>query len=231
MSKTFFQSRHRKLLRTFDREASLVRTILAERYGGEFARTVLREARMEFETLIPVIPFIGGSRNPMQSDLIESVHLLAFHRVMKAHAKTAQETSAIIDRGIRLKLARYPRFLMRLVGKLQFSRIFLRRLQNLALESQKRKYPENFVFKILIGDGGEFDWGIDFTECAIQKFYESQNAGEFLPYICPNDFMTSEAFDLGMTRTKTLAEGAECCNPRLRRGRPTQRVQPPGFPA
>lgn len=147
MTKTYFQSRQKELLRAFDREVGLVQPILAERYGGEFARTVLREARMEFETLIPAIPFIGGPRNPMQSDLIESVHLLAFHRVMKAHAKTAQETSAIIDRGMRFKLARYPRFLMRLVGKLQFSRIFLRRLQNLAMESQKRKYPENSFSK------------------------------------------------------------------------------------
>lgn len=223
MNTNYYLSHKDKLLRTFGRESRSMRPILSERYEGELADTVLNEARKEFELLIPEIPYIGGSKNPMQSDLIESIHLLALYRVMKAHNKTAQETSEIINRGMKEKLARYPVFLLRMMGKFQFSTLFVKHLQKLAAISQIRKYPGNFVFNVVIGDGKEFDWGLDFTECAIQKFYQNQQAAEFLPYICPNDYITSEAFGLGMIRSQTLVEGAKCCNPRLKKGRLTQR--------
>ncbi len=76
--------------------------------------------------------------------------------------------------------------------------------------------------RLIYGDGKDFDWGIDFTECAICSFFQAQDAREFLPYLCRLDYVTADAFGLGMIRTKTLAEGADRCNPRLKRGRTTR---------
>jgi hypothetical protein len=123
---------------------------------------------------------------------------------------------------MQIRLAQYPRFLLRLMGRLQFSRLFLNRLQREANETQKQVYPDDFVAEIVMGDGKEFDWGIDFTECAIHKFYKAQNAVELLPYVCKLDYLTSTAFGLGLVRTKTLASGDEKCNPRLKQGRDTK---------
>jgi hypothetical protein len=74
----------------------------------------------------------------------------------------------------------------------------------------------------VIGEGKESEWGIDFTECANHKFYTTQNAVEFLPYVCKLDTLTSTAFGLGLVRTMTLADGDERCNPRLKHDRETK---------
>ena len=43
-----------------------------------------------------------------------------------------------------------------------------------------------------------------------------------MPYICPNDYLFSKHFGLGLCRTMTLAEGFPRCHQYLKRGRETQ---------
>ncbi len=222
MVEDYYLSRRKNLLRSFNRASRWVLASLVNRYGREFSNAIVEKARKEYEALIPQIPFIGGAQNRWTGDLVESVQILALFRAMKARGKTPRETADVIHEGMQIRLAQYPRFLLRLAGKLQFTRLFLNRLQRQAIETQKRAYPDNFVAEVVPGDGKDFDWGIDFTECAIHKFYKAQNAVEFLPYVCKLDYLTSTAFGLGLMRTMTLADGQERCNPRLKQGRETE---------
>lgn len=217
MSQNYYIAQRGKLMKQFGRASRWIMPTLANQYGQEYSDVVLQDARTEFESLIPLIPYIGGSKNRWTSDLVESAQMLAFFRAMKIHGKTAKETGEIVLQGLKTRLARYPRFLLRLLGMLQFTKPFLKRLERQALESQKRRFPENFVAYMVSPNGENFDWGIDFTECAIANFFKAQDAWEFLPYLCRLDYVTSEAFGLGMVRTKTLAEGEDRCNPRLKR--------------
>jgi hypothetical protein len=90
-----------------------------------------------------------------------------------------------------------------------------------AAESQKRQYPGDWVFTFVEGDGKEFDYGLDFTECGICKLYHAQGADELTPYLCLMDDVVSKAFDRGLVRHKTLAEGADVCDFRYKAGRET----------
>jgi hypothetical protein len=229
MAADYYLSRKNKLLKAFRQYSKCVEPILSKRYGQELSAGILREARNEYETLVPQIPYIGGSHNHMTQDLTESVQMLAFLRVLRRRGVTAQQCCEITYRGLETRLARYPRFLLRLIGRYSFSRVFVGRLQRQAVESQKRVYPGDFVFDVILGDGKEFDWGLDFSECGIRKFYQAQNALEFMPYVCLVDYALSEAFGYGLVRTKTLAEGADRCNPRMKRKGRTERRFPPGF--
>jgi hypothetical protein len=225
----YYTSQKGRLMKAFVKSTNYVKPVLDKYYGQEFSDNVLRQARKEYETLIPQIPYIGGSQNHMTSDLLESVQSLAVLLVLKAQDKTAVESCEIIYRAIENRLSRYPRFLLRIIGRLQFTRVFIKRLQRQSNESQKRKYPGNFVFDIVTGDGKEFDWGIDFSECGICKFYKAQNASEFMPYICLIDYALSDSFGYGLVRNKTLAEGADRCNPRMKKNGITEPRFPPGF--
>ncbi len=221
MAENYYLSRKKTLLRSFDRASRWMITPLVNRYGTEFSSAVMEQARKEYEALIPQIPFIGGAKNRWTANLIESAQILALYRAMQAQGKTLRETTDMLQEAMQIRLAQYPRVVLRLMGRLQFSRLFLNGLQRQANETQKRVYPDNFVADIVMGDGKEFDWGIDFTECAILKFYKAQNAVELLPYVCRLDYLTSTAFGQGLVRTKTLADGNEKCNSRLKRGRDT----------
>jgi hypothetical protein len=115
----------------------------------------------------------------------------------------------------------YPRPLLRLLGWWEFSGLYARILKREARKSQRHLYPNDFVYHYIEGNGNDFDFGVDYTECAIQKFYHAQDADEFTPYLCRVDYPISEALGLGLVRTGTLAEGSPRCDVRVKRGRPT----------
>jgi len=102
----------------------------------------------------------------------------------------------------------------------------LDRRRRRAERSQERGYPEDYVYEFVAGDGSEFDYGYDFSECAAQKFYQAQRADEFTPFYCYLDFPTST---MGLRRTLTLSEGYAKCNHRFKEGRESEQAWPPPF--
>jgi len=222
MNENYYGNRKKKLMQAFDKTMGWFSPHLIEFFGNEFADQVLREARIEYERLVPLIPFVGGSKVHMTEDLMESVRILAYLRVLKAHGKTVDESKEILYRSVETRFAQYPRFVLKLGSIRAFSKPFVRYLQRQAKESQQRKYPQGFVFDFVSGDRNQFDWGLDIFECGICKFYQEQNASEFLKMVCSIDYLLSDKLGYGLSRTETLAEGAEKCNPRLKKGGLTQ---------
>jgi hypothetical protein len=101
---------------------------------------------------------------------------------------------------------------------MNFSRFYLSRLRKRAIESHQRKYPGGYVFNFVEGDGQTFDYSVDYLECASCKFLAKQGAPELTPYLCPVDILYSKALGWGLMRTMTLAEGAERCDFRFKKG-------------
>jgi hypothetical protein len=112
-------------------------------------------------------------------------------------------------------------FLLRMMGWWKFTAFAKNNLKRRAAASQQRRYPKDFVFFVVEGDGKTFDWGVDYTECAICKLYQQEGAENFTRYLCPLDAAMSERMGLGLERTQTLAEGAAYCDFRFKRGRAT----------
>ena len=69
------------------------------------------------------------------------------------------------------------------------------------------------------GDGREFDFGFDISECAFCKYLHSQALEELSPYPCLYDFTASRAFDTGLVRNKTISLVDDVCEFRYKRGR------------
>jgi len=226
---SYYARSRRKLLKSFDKRAGAARRILTSRYGAELADTILREARQGYEALIPHLPHVGD-KNLFLGNLIQSAAALALYRVLKSYGKTVEEAGKILYDLVEEHVHRYPRFLLRRIARLRFS---AHRLKKHAAESQEHRHPESWVFTF-VEDGGEegqkeFDFGLDFTECAICKFFHAQGADEFTPYVCLIDFAMSRACNMGMVRTMTLAEGHAKCDFRYMRGRETGPGWPPAF--
>ena len=121
--------------------------------------------------------------------------------------------------------------LMNLLFRFPLNRLAKHKLKLWAEESQKRRYPDDFVLNYVEGDGKTFDFGIDYTECAICKFWRKQGAEEMLPYICLVDFLSSELITkTGLVRSMTLAEGFERCDFRFKRDRKPMNKQKTQFP-
>ncbi len=222
MENNYYLKRKNKLVKKFEKKFKWLNAPLKKRYGDETANEILNISRTEYINFFPDIPYIGGSKNRWTSNLLEAVELLALYKSMKSLHINDDEFGEVIHEGMQIRLNRYPGILLKILGWSQFTTLFKNKLKKQAIESQKKEFADNFVAFIVDGDGIEYDWGIDFTECAISKFYKRHNAISVLSHICKLDYYLSEAFGLGMIRTKTIADGDEKCNTRLKYKRKTE---------
>lgn len=221
----YYVSRKRKLLRDFDRMVGRVRDVFVSPYGEEQTDALIGETRREYEALIPQLPYIGG-KQPYTQFIISAAWSLAMYRVLRAQGEPLEAVGQLIYEVDRAFLKAYPRFLRRLFGHMTFSRRYIRRLRKRAAESHERRYPGDYVYTFVEGDGETFDHGVDYLECATCKFLQQQGASELGPYLCVADLLYSEVLDWGLIRTKTLAEGAEKCDFRFKKGGPTRVAVP-----
>jgi len=207
----------KRLLRDFDKMTRHAKGVFESHYGEDFTNTVIPEIRQEYEALIPQIPYIGNKK-PFTEWLFATAQFLAMYKVLKRHGKSLEETGKIGYETSEQMLNAYPKFVLRFFGRATFSRKRLENARTYAEESQKRKYPGDYVFRFIEGDNENFDFGIDYSECASHKFLAAQDALELAPYICATDILQSEKFGWGLTRTMSLAEGGEKCDFRFKRG-------------
>jgi hypothetical protein len=220
-TETYFISRKPKLLKDFDNLLKTVKGVFVSQHGEKFTETIVSETRQEYSNIIPEIPYVGQSRILVQF-MTGTAQSLAIYRVLKSHGKTVEETGKLYYLICEAILNSYPRVVRWLIGKGSFSKFFLRAAKKSAMESQKRLNPEGYVYSFIEGDGSEFDYGIDYTECGGCKFLHKQGASELAPYICTADIVYSKVFGWGLTRTKTIAEGYEKCDFRFKKGGKTR---------
>jgi hypothetical protein len=213
-----------KVFQVFDEHAQNDRPVLVSRYGEQLADVLLQEAREQTELLIPHIPYIGGDDNSLTYHLVRATTTLALYRAMQGHGGTARETGRVIYEAVVNALAPLP-----------FSpsgppdATFIRDTKEQARKSQERRYRDDWVWEFVEGDGEAFDYGYDFYECAVKKYYEAQGATDLLPYFCFLDHVTAGAHGQVLMRTTTLAKGGEKCDFRLRSATDDD-AWPPPFP-
>jgi len=218
----YYISRKSKLLKGFDKTASLVRDSIVSSYGLDFADTLYREVRQEYEELIPQIPRIKGVRGGLLNTFLAiSAQELAVYKVMKKYGKTAGEAWKICHDALRLRMEKFSKIKRWLFARLMYSSFVKRIVQKRAEKGQLLRIGD-FEVKYLIGDGENFDFGVDYVGCSIYKFMQDQGAEEFAPYVCMSDIALSDAMGWGLIRTETLADGCERCDFRFKKGGKTQ---------
>lgn len=221
----YYRSRQAYLLVDFDKVVMEWRPVIADCYGEAFASAVLADAKVRFETFIPGIPYIGGDENHLTHALVESVEILALFWAMEAVGETPDETGKVLHDAV-LRLPPPPPIppdqLLSTADLMQYRR-------QRAERSLERRYPDDFVYEFVEGDGETFDYGYDFLECASEKFYRVQGVLAFLPYYCFLDFPKCERGGLGLMRRGTLAEGCQKCDFRFREGGIASQKWPPSF--
>ncbi len=205
----------------FERWLEHAQPVFEPLLGSELTETLIREAPDRYDTLLPELPYIGGDANPLTPTLIGSAWWLVVYRVLAEHGKQAEDVGILIRAFHDAKVAQISPEERQKIGKHRFSETYLDQQRTLAAESQQRRYPGDWVYVFIEGEGESCDYGIDYLECAIHKFYTAQGVPELTRWICRADFYTSAALELGLRRTCTLAAGCAKCDFRYKQGRTT----------
>ncbi len=209
------------------------RKVYQKRFGDDRSETLIIETKKAYENLRPEIPYIGGKENIFSEWLNYGAYYLGMHQALSAHGHHLDDIGRIIFETYET-MADYPKWFLSIVGHLKYGKKYEENLKDAAATSQKRKYREDFVLSFIEGDGDNFDYGLDITECGICKLYSAQGAGKLSRYMCLSDYVVSKAFNRGLVRHKTIAEGAEKCDFRFKKGRetfvyPLRKGWPPHF--
>ena len=218
----YYLPKKSKLLNNFDKTAALMEDYLAKRYGKELADRLYRETRQEYEKIIPDIPHIEGPRaDALNLFLLIVAQELAVYRIMKKNGKSLGETWEICHEAIKLKMEKFSRVKRWLLKKLMYSNFLMKRVKRRVESGEQLKFGD-FEIKYLIGDGKEFDWGVDYVACGNYNFLKAQGAEEFAPYVCLSDMALGDALGWGLIRTQTIADGCESCDFRFKKGSETK---------
>jgi hypothetical protein len=198
-------------------EASLV-----ARYGKEFAGTLQKEARQEYEKLIPEVPYIKGSRaRLLNSFLLITAQELAVYKAMKKHGKPPGEAWELCHEALRFRLAKVPQWKRSLLRRFMFSRLVRKIVGKRARQHEKVRFGD-FEIEYVISDGDEFDFGVNYLQCGNYNLVKARGGEEFAPYVCMSDIALGEAMGWGLIRTQTLADGCIHCDFRFKSGAATQ---------
>ncbi len=224
---TYYGARREQYFVDFDDLMTDIHTSTAVRGGVDLADAVVKRAREELNGLFGQLPYIGGDKNELTGNLVQSAGALAFYRAMKERGRTVEEIGEVLYEGFSSYMARTPGWMVGIYTGLQSMGIRPGDLEAAAVTSQKQQYPEDWVFSYVKGDGTDFDWGVDYTECGVCKFFHAQGADELTPYLCVLDFPISKTFQMGLARTETLAMGGKRCDFRYKAGRETPAGWPP----
>ncbi len=196
---------------------------LVETYGKEEGEAIASETMQRFEALLPDLPYIGGDENTLTRNLYLTAAMLAMYRALQARGASVEESARLIYLGTASFFNSFPtRWLMRWQGRRVFGRKFLDQRRHVAAISQQRRYPDDWVFEVVEGDGQGFAFGVDYTECGIVKYLAREGAPELAPYLCWIDYPQFAAMHVRLDRKETLAQGGQRCDFRMSRGQPVE---------
>ena len=148
-------------------------------YGKEEGEAIASETMQRFEALLPDIPYIGGDENTLTRNLYLSAAMLAMYRSLQARGASVEEAARLIYLGTARFFDSFPtHWLMRWQGRRMFGQKRLDTRRHAAAISQQRRYPEDWVFQVVEGNGRGFAFGVDYTECGVVKYFAREGAPE-----------------------------------------------------
>jgi hypothetical protein len=226
--KEYWEANKKKLMEDFDSIITPARSFIGEKLSPEETGEVAKEAKANYESLLPQVPFIGGDDNQLTEVLYMSAAGLALYQAMQAHGQDVDETGRVMYR-VMEKLFTFndpmiSAHLRNPTGKEEQDSYRI-----IEKWTAKSPYPGDWKMTFVDGDGESFDFGVDYTECGVVKFYKAHGAFDLAKYMCLGDFPISQSTGTGLVRTTTLGSGGSKCDFRFKAGRPIHMEWTPDF--
>lgn len=228
MKKTEYSYNREQLFGRLERLIGTVKTALSDKYSAADIDSIVVETIKEIELLFPHIPYIGGKENFSLNDFFDSVLLLALFKELSKRGSSVRDVGQILYEIREIQAFSQSKLMKFLSAKLMFTFLIKNGFKRKIKKITQANYSENWKIEFVKGDGEEFDWGMDYHECAVKKFYEKHGGEELLPYICMSDYAMFNALkNVEFKRTHTIAGGGPYCDFRFKKGGSTPRGWPP----
>lgn len=200
------------LLDNYDEKRQARRELYLHIFGENEIDDILDEMRDRYEAIIPAMPYIGEKNFHLQW-FIPNSEKLADYLVVENYGVTKKDFSNLHLMQASKDLLAMGEDQLIAIGKMQFGYQAELFMAATALWSQFRVYPDDYVIYFRRGDGVDFDWGLDYTQCANVELYKKFDALDLLlPLVCTQDYIAGSAMRTGYRRTMQIATGDPICD-------------------
>jgi len=226
-SSHYYTSMMPKMMKNFEKMFRFTKKAIFSKIDSTQINFIHKNAREEYQRLIPQLPYIGGDEVSGTMNLIGGVQLLAIIRSLEAFGMNERQIGEIIYKTLDGFYTSIPKPIGVLMGKVMLSKHSINKRIKAMAETQKREYTEGFVNVPVPCSDDSFYFGQDVLECAICKFYKKQGAEKYVPYICLGDYPMFKRMGVMLYRTKTLGNGDDMCDFRVEKKGETMSAWPP----
>ena len=215
-------------LNSLDKSIPNLKVILSRTYDDAEVESIILGMRSEFEALFPHILFIGKDDNPLLGEYFIAIQFLALYKELSKKGATARDVGKILYDYRDYLSSQSSRLSNFILYKMLFSSFVQKRNKKIVTKLNEANYPDNFKVEFVEGDGENFNWGWNFYDCPVAKFYQKHGGDELLPYVCAADFAIYDKIkNLEFKRTQTIAHGADFCDLRFKKGGVPAKGWPP----
>ena len=221
----YYMTHKKKMMKFFKIITKKSTKTINTKFNDKLDAPIMDDIEMEYEKLLPHIPYIGRIE-PWTKQLLLTTIFLAVYKKLSTLGNSAEEAWEVCNTIMKVQLNSIPRLVRKIIKRSVFSKKQMRTYKRQSLISQDRFYPQGDVFDFIEGDNKSYDYGIDIIECAKVKFLKEQQAMEFMPYVCLIDKLWAEIFEYSLIRKGTIADGCDICDFRLRKDGPVKVESP-----
>lgn len=199
-----------------ERFEEFFREELASRLSVEAIDSAMKAAVGHFQRIVPMIPDVPPT-SPWVKNIIGIAWEIGLWKELAARGWSPAECSVVTQRILRkLALSSIPSGKIPQMREMLCSPDYVRRIASASHVSS----AEDWLFDCVLPNADDaFDVGMDIVRCPVAELCSVLGVKHFFPYFCVNDYVTHDVLGIRLTRTRTLAHGASCCDFRLTKKR------------
>lgn len=174
-------------------------------------------------------PYIGGDKAAGTKNLTGAYYFVALGEVGKKYDITIEKWEEMATKSFERYFNKIPGLIRKMVKNIstrtKLVEMFLRKRDKKNRKNAIR-YPGSFETKTQIPTE---DYPINFytTVCPLYNFAKENNYLEYMPYLCNLDYAMFNAFFISLYREKTLADGDEYCDFKIKKDGKIESAYPP----
>lgn len=191
-------------------QAAMIRSksLIVEKYGSKFWHEFKDRSDQWLARILPEMPDMGDSVFAFNLDFCPAyiAWYKAFMELGLSNDAAGEGIWAINEQLITM----VPGWLMPLSKRIYLGGF--RRKAAKHAEKSRLNELHPYDWKITYRETSKNTFEIDITECGMLKLGKDFDAMGMFPMICRLDYLFAHYMGNGFERTKTLADGDECCN-------------------
>lgn len=209
----YYSRKSKLILWLYGKLTAIAAGILAESFPEEVVARIVKSTREECKAVIPRLAYIGGMGNAYTPVIVVNGWIVSLYKAMKNEDIDVVVAAYTSREVLKRLINKVPKWIGIQIGKLAFTQRGINYFSKQAELSQEKRYPEDFVYTFSVkeeaGDG--IEGVMEFTECAVHKFYNAEGVPELRPFCNFADPLYGARFEMGMNAERTFAQGYPTC--------------------